>query len=94
MEVGEEGDGLARGGACTGGVGESMVDKGLPLPSDQALEPTNPHANTQPRGERATRARPDSGNASMMFCTVLETTKERRVARCRNTRSDEEEDVR
>jgi len=92
--VGEEGDGLARGGACTGGVGESMVDKGLPLPSDQALEPTNPHARTQPRGERATRARPDRGNASEMVCILLEAKKEQRVARCRNTRSDEEEDGR
>jgi len=77
-----------------GGVSEGVVGNGLPLPSDQALEPANPHASTQPRGERATRVRPDRGNASMMFCTRLETTKERRVARCRNTRSDEEEDVR
>ena len=60
-------------------------------PSDHALEPTSPHATTQPQTcERATYARPDSGSESEMLWTVLETTKERRVACCRNTRSDEE----
>ena len=64
-------------------------------PSDHALEPTSPHATTQPQQcERATYARPDNGNESEMLWTVLETTKERRVACCRNTRSDEEGDVR
>ena len=104
------GDGLARGGACNGCMDEGMVDKGLPPlhhhlspttttstthPPDHALEPTNPHATTQPhKCERATYARPDNGNESEMLWTVLKATKERRAACCRNTRSDEEGDAR
>ena len=69
--------------------------KAFRTPSDHALEPTSPYASTQPhKCERATYARPDSGNESEMLWTVLETTKEGRVACCRNTRNDEEGDVR
>ena len=102
------GDGLARGGACNGGMDEEGGQRPsttpppplphhhhLHHPPDHALEPTNPHATTQPhKCERATYARPDNGNESEMLWTVLKATKERRASCCRNTRSDEEGDAR
>ena len=63
-------------------------------PSDQARTHQPTRKRPTKRGERATYARPDRGNESEMLWAVLETTKERRVACCRNTRSDEGGDAR
>ena len=42
------GDGLARGGACNGGVEEELVGKGLPLPIRPSTNPpTHTHAPNQ-----------------------------------------------
>ena len=68
---------------------EELVASAFLAQSDQARahQPTRTHPTK--RGERVTYARPDRGNESEMLWAVLETTKERRVACCRNTRSDE-----